>query len=143
MQTTELLSQLYVCHEFTIHAAISLTYSRTQSVTLTHLLAHTLTHSLTHSHTHSLTYSPILIHLFYPPGHPLIYPFTFVTVHIDGMAVSSIYGVGTGAVHLTNLGCTGTEMNLLGCSYSRNTGTHTGDVGVRCIVGKQILYSVL
>ena len=84
MQTTELLSQLYVCHEFTIHAAISLTYSRTQSVTLTHLLAHTLTHSLTHTHSH----------LFTPYGSTnLSIYFCYCTS--DGMAVSSIYGVGT------------------------------------------------
>lgn len=58
---------------------------------------------------------------------------------IDGTAVSSsVFGSGTGIIHMDNILCNGTEQNLVDCSYSRDTvlDSHAEDVGVRCIVGE-------
>ena len=49
-------------------------------------------------------------------------------------AVTSAYfGQGTGPIHLDNVHCTGSEVNLLRCSHSTidNCGHHE-DAGVRC-----------
>ena len=44
------------------------------------------------------------------------------------------FGTGTGSVHLTSVGCVGTETGLLSCSYSTSTSacSHLEDAGVRC-----------
>ena len=45
------------------------------------------------------------------------------------------FGQGTGLIHLSNVGCTGTESSLLSCSHSGIGVTYCGhyeDVGVVC-----------
>ena len=45
------------------------------------------------------------------------------------------FGQGTGPIHLSNVGCTGTESSLLSCSYSGIGVTYCGhyeDAGVVC-----------
>jgi len=48
---------------------------------------------------------------------------------------SSRFGRGSGPVFLSNVGCSGSEENLLQCSHTVDVGsycTHSRDVGVRC-----------
>ena len=51
-------------------------------------------------------------------------------------AISYAYfGLGTGPVHISYVGCSGTEQELLDCSYSGFDNTycsHSYDAGVRC-----------
>ena len=44
------------------------------------------------------------------------------------------FGQGTGAVQITNLGCSGTEQFLENCTYTTPTSvcSHTNDAGVTC-----------
>ena len=44
------------------------------------------------------------------------------------------FGAGIGAIHLDNVGCTGSENNLIDCSRSSVScfGGHSEDAGVRC-----------
>ena len=45
------------------------------------------------------------------------------------------FGMGSGPVFLANIGCVGSEQNLLECSKTALVGTyctHSRDVGVRC-----------
>ena len=46
----------------------------------------------------------------------------------------SIFGQGTGPIHIANVGCTGQETRLLDCIYFTSTVdcSHILDVGVRC-----------
>ena len=52
---------------------------------------------------------------------------------------STIYGAGSGPSWYSNVGCTGTEMNLTGCSshftLSGNACPHSQDAGVVCSSG--------
>lgn len=48
---------------------------------------------------------------------------------------SSPFGEGSGSVFISDLGCTGTEEDLLQCSHTVNIGSgcsHERDVGLRC-----------
>lgn len=45
------------------------------------------------------------------------------------------FGVGTGRIHLDNVGCSGTERRLISCSSPSSVfclGGHSQDAGVRC-----------
>ena len=44
------------------------------------------------------------------------------------------FGAGTGSIHITNVGCTGTESELQDCSSSNSVSNcnHDEDAGVRC-----------
>ena len=60
---------------------------------------------------------------------------------------SAEFGAGTGSVFLTSVGCSGTENNLLGCTYSTSTSgcSHSNDAGLRCqctLVHKCLVYIV-
>ena len=51
------------------------------------------------------------------------------------LTASSLYGEGSGPVFLSNLGCTGSEDNLLQCPHTVIFGTlctHALDVGLYC-----------
>ena len=50
------------------------------------------------------------------------------------MALSSAhFGGGIGDIYFDNVGCIGTESNLLDCSYISNADcSHSEDAGVRC-----------
>ena len=45
-------------------------------------------------------------------------------------------------IHMDSVHCSGGELNLLGCSYDRNTtnSTHSEDVGVKCRKCKLLLH---
>ena len=55
----------------------------------------------------------------------------------DGTVISShSYGNGGGPIYLSNVLCTGSELNLLSCSYSTPNGvTPRQDIGVQCLPG--------
>ena len=45
------------------------------------------------------------------------------------------FGAGTGTIYLDNVGCTGSEANLIDCSRSSTVScrySHAEDAGVRC-----------
>lgn len=54
----------------------------------------------------------------------------------DAVAFSHAhFGVGTGLIHLDNVGCSGSESSLLDCQRSSSVSCysgHTEDAGVRC-----------
>ena len=58
------------------------------------------------------------------------------TLPTDAVAFSSArFGAGTGTIYLDNVGCTGSENNLINCSRSSTvtcTLGHSEDAGVRC-----------
>ena len=68
------------------------------------------------------------------------------TISTDAVAFRSAqFGAGTGSVFLTSVGCSGTENNLLGCTYSTSTSgcSHSNDAGLRCqcmLVYKCLVY---
>ena len=47
---------------------------------------------------------------------------------------SAYFGQGTGAIHLDNVGCGGSELRLIDCGYSSpsSTDSHSEDAGVQC-----------
>ena len=61
----------------------------------------------------------------------------------DPVAFSSAhFGVGTGPIHLDNMGCSGSESSLLDCQRSSSVSCfrgHIEDAGVRC-QGMQYIY---
>lgn len=74
----------------------------------------------------------------------IIYTVGVLTFHVnytlpfilkDASAVgNAFYGRGTGPIHLDNVACIGTEVNILSCSYSPITSgcTHAEDASVQC-----------
>ena len=58
----------------------------------------------------------------------------FALYLIDAVAFSNAhYGAGTGTIYLNNVGCTGSENNLIRCPHSSsNNCDHSEDAGVRC-----------
>ena len=48
--------------------------------------------------------------------------------------VSATFGTGTGAIHLADVACTGTEENVAFCVYDADTSdcSHNEDAGVTC-----------
>ena len=44
------------------------------------------------------------------------------------------FGAGSGPIYLDDVGCSGSELRLVNCSYSHDTAdcTHSEDAGVRC-----------
>ena len=62
--------------------------------------------------------------------------FMHLYVCSDAVAFSNAhFGAGTGPIHLDNVGCNGSEMNLLDCSRSSFGSCYSGhreDAGVRC-----------
>ena len=60
----------------------------------------------------------------------------FVSYSTDVVAFSSAhFGAGVGSIHLNNIDCSGSEMNLTDCSHSSIvycTNGHSVDAGVRC-----------
>ena len=60
----------------------------------------------------------------------------FITIPTDAVAFSRAhFGAGTGTIYLDNVGCTGSENNLIDCSRSTTVsclGGHSEDAGVRC-----------
>ena len=56
--------------------------------------------------------------------------------YIDGLAYDNAYfGAGSGAIHMDNVRCTGTELTLLDCTFTAPhlTGDrHSEDAGVKC-----------
>ena len=59
-----------------------------------------------------------------------------LSVSTDAVAFSNAhFGAGTGAIYLDDVGCTGSETNLIDCSRSstvRCSRGHLDDAGVRC-----------
>ena len=67
----------------------------------------------------------------------VIYVLTLIFfVPIDALAFGGAhFGLGTGAIYLDNVGCTGSEANLTDCSRSSTVSCssgHSEDAGVRC-----------
>ena len=60
----------------------------------------------------------------------------YVLISTDAVAFSNAhFGAGIGAIHLDNVGCTGSENNLIDCPRSfivSCTYGHSEDAGVRC-----------
>ena len=60
----------------------------------------------------------------------------FLSTLSDAVAFSGArFGVGTGAIHLDDVGCTGSETNLTDCPRSPSVYCrygHSEDAGVRC-----------
>ena len=57
-----------------------------------------------------------------------------VIVTCEG-AASSTFGQGIGPIHLSNLGCSGTEARLVDCAtVAGRTCSHSEDAGARCLV---------
>ena len=60
----------------------------------------------------------------------------FITIPTDAVAFTNAhFGAGTGTIYLDNVGCTGSENNLIDCSRSSFVsclGAHSEDAGVRC-----------
>ena len=61
---------------------------------------------------------------------------TYVIMLTDAVAFSSAhFGTGAGPIHLDNVACSGSESNLIDCSYSSFVTCsrgHREDAGVRC-----------
>ena len=59
-----------------------------------------------------------------------------LTTPTDAVAFTNAhFGAGTGTIYLDNVGCTGSENNLIDCSQSSTVSCasgHTEDAGVRC-----------
>ena len=57
-------------------------------------------------------------------------------ISTDAVAFSRAhFGAGTGTIYLDNVGCTGSENNLIDCTRSTTVsclGGHSEDAGVRC-----------
>ena len=56
-------------------------------------------------------------------------------MYLDAVAFSNAhFGTGAGPIHLDNIGCNGSEMNLIDCSRSSfvSCNNHYEDAGVRC-----------
>ena len=53
--------------------------------------------------------------------------------------LSATYGGGGGPIHLNYVSCTGSEFNLLDCTYDNNTSRdgHYKDSGVQCQPGNK------
>ena len=67
----------------------------------------------------------------------ILYPFASSNSLGEAVPCCSLYGRGTDAVHIQNVGCSGTEVNITSC---RNDSisvpqSHDYDVGVRCQQG--------
>ena len=50
---------------------------------------------------------------------------------------SAAFGVGSGPIHMNNLGCSGTEYKLVDCYYEDSTYNHDEDWSVICKNGKE------
>ena len=65
-----------------------------------------------------------------------IYKTVYLLLPTDAVAFSGAhFGAGTGTIHLDNVGCTGSENNLIDCSRSSIVSCYRGhleDAGVRC-----------
>ena len=62
----------------------------------------------------------------------------------EGARTSSLqaFGQGSGPIHISNVGCTGTELSLLDCPHSRyHSCTHRDDTAVQCRTSKVKYYS--
>ena len=63
-------------------------------------------------------------------------PSNYIYISTDAVPFSSAhFGYGTGTLYLDNVGCTGSEANLIDCSRSSTvscTYGHAEDAGVRC-----------
>ena len=61
---------------------------------------------------------------------------TYTLTSTDAVAFSRAhFGAGTGTIYLDNVGCTGSENNLIDCPRSSTVscfGGHQEDAGVRC-----------
>ena len=61
---------------------------------------------------------------------------TYSLISTDAVAFGSAhFGAGTGPIYLDDVGCTGSENNLINCSQSSSVtcfGSHSQDAGVRC-----------
>ena len=76
-----------------------------------------------------------------------MYIVTFILILIfiiDGYTDVSLYsarfGQGSGPIHMTYLGCSGTEHKLVDCYYQNSTRYHYGDWSVMCTNGKDYYF---
>lgn len=58
----------------------------------------------------------------------------FSCLHSDPVVLgSSNFGQGTGTIFVSNAGCSGTESQLIDCTYTSGSNcVHSEDVGIRC-----------
>lgn len=66
---------------------------------------------------------------------------TYVKCHLSQITgVSRYFGQGNDPILLKNVGCTGSESNLISCTHDPigevDGCTHAHDVGVVCYIGK-------
>ena len=68
-------------------------------------------------------------------------------MNIDATAVgSAFYGRGSGPIHIDDVACTGTETNVLQCTYDPVTSDcgHSEDAGVQCQIDSELAsYTVM
>ena len=57
--------------------------------------------------------------------------------------VSGYYEEGSGAIHIRQVRCSGSERNITSCTYINNTviTSHAQDVGVECQQGQYFWYA--
>ena len=60
-----------------------------------------------------------------------------------GVIGRGYYGEGSGAIHIRQVRCSGSERNITSCNYINNTDvtSHAHDVGVECQQGQCVRYA--
>ena len=67
---------------------------------------------------------------------------SFIIALSDATALSNaFYGQGSGPIHIDDVACTGTETNILLCTYDSVTSDcgHSEDAGVQCQVDSRFM----
>lgn len=68
--------------------------------------------------------------------------FVNIGIIINYYTTASVFGQGSGPIHMSNIACNGTEILLQSCPHNSSTGdcSHAQDVGVRCRPRKMNYY---
>ena len=56
--------------------------------------------------------------------------------YVDKIQYGVAFGLGSGPIHMNDLGCYGTEYKLVDCNYRNSTDQHDEDWSVICKNGK-------